>query len=734
MRIGGIRRPVRRVALTAPVDVPVPVPAADRYGPRRVLDVLPGRDTGPVTVGDASGEAAAMAMARTADRRPRRWLAVVPAAVTAGLLVAMALVRETDPAGGVAVALGLGVTAAVGAVVATRRPDHPCGWLLGGLAAVSAAAVAAADHTQGTASAEAGFVTDLVAWLSAWLVAPVLPLGALLLLTFPSGRLPSRRWRAVAVTGVAAATMQGVALAVTPGPLPVAPWMDNPLGVEALGPGAEGIAVVGGTTAAGVLLLAALRLVWSYRHTRGREREQLRTVASVLPITVVGLVVAAVVEGPLNEASFYLAAFGVTAVPVAIGWAVLRHGLFDIELILNRALVYTSLTAVVVSLYVGLVIGLGAVLRQPVELGVSVVATGVVAVLFAPLRTRLQQAIDQLMYGQRADPYAALSGLGRRLEDAATPDQVLPAAAELLGRSLKLDALVVEELVDKRYQPVASWGARRPDDTAEHLDLVHGRELVGRLTVWPRVGEQLAGRDQVLLADLCRPVALAVHAAQVDRELQASRRQLVTTREEERRRLRADLHDGLGPQLAGVTFRLGAARNVLADDPRSAGELLTQAQTQLRASVSQVRSLVDGSAAVVEQLGLAEALREGANALTSPAGVALELDVTPLPALPAAVEVAVYRIAMESLTNAVRHGHPRRCALHLQASPSSRGGESAGYLELTITDDGHGLPATIVPGVGLASMRQRATELGGTWSIDPLPGDGTCVRARIPLR
>jgi signal transduction histidine kinase len=675
-----------------------------------------------------------MTMTRTDDRRPHRWPAVVPAIVTALLLGAMVLVRETDPAGGVAVAVGLGVTAAVGAVVASRRPDHPCGWLLGGLAAVSAAAVVAVDYTQGTRGAGSDGLTSVVAWLSTWLVVPILPLGALLLLTFPGGRLPSRRWRIVAWAAVVAAAIQGLALAITPGPLPVASWKDNPLGIDALATGAEAVAVIGGTVATAILLLAALRLVWNYRHTRGREREQLRTVAAVLPFTVAGLAFTLVVEGPLNEASFYLAAFGLAAVPVAIGWAVVRHGLLDIEVILNRAIVYTSLTVLVVVLYVSLVSVLGAVLRQPVELGVSVVATGVVAVLFAPIRARLQRAVDQLMYGQRADPYAALSGLGRRLEDAATPDQVLPVTAELVGRSLKLDALVVEELVDKRHRPVASWGVPGSDDTAQHLDLVHGRELVGRLTVWARAGEQLAGRDQVLLGDLCRPLALAVHAAQVNRELDASRRELVTTREEERRRLRADLHDGLGPQLAGVTFRLGAARNVLGHDPEGAGDLLVQAQAQLRSTVSQVRSLVDGSAAVVEQLGLAEALREGAEGLTTPAGVTLTLDLGPLPQLPAAVEVAVYRIAMEALTNAVRHARPRCCTLRLLVGTAPTDGVHQDHLELAVTDDGDGLPGTIVPGVGLASMRRRATELGGTWSLEPQTAGGTAVRARIPLR
>jgi signal transduction histidine kinase len=314
--------------------------------------------------------------------------------------------------------------------------------------------------------------------------------------------------------------------------------------------------------------------------------------------------------------------------------------------------------------------------------------------------------------------------LGRRLEEAATPSQVLPTTAELLGVSLKLEAVEIEVLTDKEFRRAASWGTAPSGRAPVRLELIHGRELVGRLSVWPRPGETLAARDHALLTDLCRPVAVAVHAAQVDRQLEVSRSRLVTTREEERRRLRADLHDGLGQHLAGVVLSIGAARNVLARDPRGAEQLLSSAQQQLRETVTTVRSLVEGLAPAVEQLGLTPALCEGAHRLTAPAGIALDLDVATLPRLPAAVELAAYRIAMEAVTNAVRHAAPSRCRLRLRLEDD---------LKLSVIDDGRGLPATIVPGVGLTSMRQRASEVGGTCHIEPAENGGTRVHAELPV-
>lgn len=646
------------------------------------------------------------------------------ALATVALVVILLAVRRDDFTAGMALSLGLVVTAGVGAAVAARRPDHPCGWLLAAITVFAAASAAGTDYVQTSLARAHRFpLTEAVGWVTTWAAMPTVALGALLLLTFPTGQLPSPRWRGAVAVALAAVTAQAIAVALMPGPLPIAATISNPVGVDGASAVLGAVSGVAGFATAAVLFSAVARLVLRYRRARGVERDQLRTVARALPVTVAGLAAAMVAEGTLNEASFYFAVVGLTAVPVAIGWAILRHGLFDIEVLVNRALVYGSLTVVVAGLYVAVVAGLGRALRQSAELGASVIATAAVAVAFGPLRFRLQTGVDRLMYGDRPDPYAALSGLGRRLEDAAAPDQALPMAAETVGRSLKLGAIEIKALADGALEPAAVWGDPGPASGGVRFDLIHGREFVGQLVVWPRAGETLSVKDRTLLADVCSPIAVAAHAAAVGHELKKSRQSLVSTREEDRRRLRADLHDGLGPELAGVMLGLGAVRNAMRLDPDAADEQLAQLQQQVRGTVTQVRTLVDGLAPAVDQLGLAGAIRQGAARLT--AGTAVHVDIDgDLPALPAAVEVAAYRITMEALTNIARHAGATRCCVQVRIEDG---------LHVEVVDNGRGLPSTVVPGVGLSSMRQRAAELGGTCEITSAAAGGTQLVARLPL-
>ncbi len=652
-------------------------------------------------------------------------LATFMAATTLLLLSVMLAVRQDDPFAAVAIACGLVVTAGVGAVVAARQPDHPCGWLLGTLCIVAAIAIAGTDYVQSSlASPERYPWTVAVGWVTTWIAFPAVAMGALVLLTFPTGRLSSPRWRAAAVGVVVASAAAACSAALMPGRLPIADALDNPIGVRGAGDVLEALNTLATITAALVLIAAVARLVGRFRRVHGRERDQLKILAHALPIAFVGILATAVASGPLDEASFYFAVAGLTAIPVAIGWAVLRHQLFDIEVLVSRALVYGSLTVVVGALYVGIVVGLGRVFDRSGEFGLPIIATAIVAVVLGPLREQFQRTADRVMYGDRADPYAALARLGHQLEGAAEHGDLLPLTAETVGRSLKLRAVTISVLRDGSSRAAAAWGDPGRDESAEVFDLVHGRELVGQLAVWPRSAETLAGRDRLLLADLCRSVALVTHADTIHSELQESRRQLVTAQEEERRHLRADLHDGLGPELAGVVFGLGAARNTVQRDPAAAEALIAELQEQVRSAVTQVRSLVDGLAPTVEQLGLGGAVREGAKRLGESAELETIIDVPEaLPALPAAVEVAAYRIVMEAVTNAARHAHASRCSVVVRVEDG---------LCVEVTDDGRGLPATVVPGVGLSSMRQRAEELGGWCAIEPAPGGGTRVTAGFP--
>ncbi len=335
------------------------------------------------------------------------------------------------------------------------------------------------------------------------------------------------------------------------------------------------------------------------------------------------------------------------------------------------------------------------------------------------------------MYGDRDDPHRVISRLGQRLEATLAPDAVLPTIVETVAQALKLPYAAITLQQREEYTVVASYGSLQGEPV--RLPLIYQTEQEGELVLAPRApGENFTSADRALLEDLAHQAGLATHAVRLTEDLkrltvdlQHSSERLVTAREEERRRLRRDLHDGLGPQLASLTLKLETARNRLTHDPL-ADTLLSDLTQRTQATVADIRRLVYAlRPPALDELGLLSALRE----LTLQAGdqVTMCLDVPVcLPELPAAVEVAVYRIAQEALTNVVRHANTHRCDLRLTLD------EAAGLLTLSIQDDGCGLSPSRGVGVGLVSMRERAEELGGTWSIEPLPTGGTRVLAQLP--
>ncbi len=263
----------------------------------------------------------------------------------------------------------------------------------------------------------------------------------------------------------------------------------------------------------------------------------------------------------------------------------------------------------------------------------------------------------------------------------------------------------------------------------ERLALIHQGETVGHLLVSPREpGEAFAGADRALLGTLAHQAAAAVHALQLHGELRQARERLVLAREEERRRLRHDLHDELAPTLAALSMTSARAADRLATDPRAARTLLVELQQSLRACIADVRRLVyDLRPPILDELGLRAAIEERAQQFTSEAGLHVTV-VAPreLVSLPAAVEVAAYRIVLEALMNVSRHAQARACEVELTTTSAA--------LQVRVTDDGRGLPERFRAGVGLASMRERASELGGVCTIETRSPNGTCVTALLPLR
>jgi signal transduction histidine kinase len=399
------------------------------------------------------------------------------------------------------------------------------------------------------------------------------------------------------------------------------------------------------------------------------------------------------------------------------------YPLFGVAPVLNRTLVYGALTAWVVGLY-ALVVGLlGALVAARASLLVSLLATGLVAVAFQPLRERLQRAVDQLMYGERQDPYAVLSRLESRLEATPALGAVLPAIVETVAQTLKLPHAAIAVWEGATEAIAASYGPSR--ETSLAVPLVCQGETMGELRLAPRVpGEPFGEADRRLVAAIGVHAGIALYAVRLAADLQRARERLVAAREEERRRLRRDLHDGLGPTLAGLTLQLDAARTFLAGEPRGAA-LLLEMREQAQAALQDIRRLVDGlRPPALDELGLVCALRE--HVATYEHGETTVLVEAPesLPLLPAAVEVAAYRIALEAVTNAVRHAQARTCRVRLLTD---------GDFSLEIVDDGCGFAPEHREGLGLRSMRERAAELGGTCVIDGQPGRGTAVCVRLPL-
>ena len=413
---------------------------------------------------------------------------------------------------------------------------------------------------------------------------------------------------------------------------------------------------------------------------------------------------------------------------MAAGAAILRHRLYEIDRILNRSLVYAVLTACVIAAYVGLVSVLGGLLSTRASLGVSLVATVIVAVLFEPARRRIQLGVDRLLFGERRNPSAVLARLGRlgRLEATLAPELVLGSVAQTVASALRLPYAAVE----LRW-PEGTLQAVHGDPVAEPVaaPMVYQQEPVGRLLVSPRTpGERFTGVERRLLDDLAGQVALVASAVRLTVDLQHARERLVLGREEERRRLHRDLHDGLGPTLAGVVLGLDAVGRALGGEQGAVQQLVGRLKADVQAAVADTRRLVyELRPPALDALGPVAALRKQAASLGLD-GQGLQVQVEApdrLDGLPAAVEVAAYRIALEALTNARRHAQARRCQVRLALLDDG--------LRIEVRDDGRGLPADPAEGVGLASMRERAAELGGWCQIEPAPNGGTSVRAWLPV-
>jgi signal transduction histidine kinase len=613
-----------------------------------------------------------------------------------------------------------------GAVIAAYRPDNRLGWLLLGSGVFQTATATLTPWfvqalRDGAPETQLRLLSTLYDGFWPWSVSLFLPLA---LLYFPDGQLPARGWRFLPPVVVANSVLQVLVFSAEPFPLSTvaelaeAPPAPSYLALSWL-PAGGAVEMASQAVLGATFLAMFVGQVVRFRRGDEQVRRQLLWLLFATALAVV-LVVLSRLPGRIEERGFPVVLLtAVALVPASMVIAVVRHRLLDIRLLWLRALTYAVLTAVVVAAYLGVVTLADRVLAESL-LGTSVLATLVVAIAFNPLRVRLQRGVEHLLYGRRSDPVRAATSVTAELAVGAVgPADVLPALCQALR-------LPWARLVDG--DRVLGEHGTRPD-LVETVPLRHAGESVGLLEVGVRSGQRgLDAADRAVLDMLAVPIAVAVRASALSAEVQASRLAIVAGREEERRRLRGDLHDGLGPTLTGIAFQADAVVNLAATDPDEVRRLGTDIRDTVRDAIADVRRLINElRPAALDEVGLVEAVRRHAhrfdrNSVDGPMVVRVVADDA-LPVLPAAVEVAAYRIVTEALTNTVRHSTASEVEVAITAAD--------GTLRLTVRDDG-GPGRPWVAGVGLHSLRDRAAELGGRFEATPTPSGGL-VTADLPV-
>jgi signal transduction histidine kinase len=644
-------------------------------------------------------------------------IAVLAGLVGAGLHAANASAgRVTEPSFwlmGLAAALAYGTASLV-----LRLPEAVwLRYLMGGIGLLLGISLVSLEWSLMIPDTTVGSWT---AWLGSWVWAPAyVAVATVLPLLLPDGSLPSMRWRPALWLALLAVAVPGVVWALTPYELQDFPqalegWT-NPVGVAAVA--SAPWSLLGDIVLVAAVAVAVASLVIRWRRAQEVERQQLKWVLLGVAVTVllfgVGRFLPAEVTG-------VVAGLAMLPLPLAIGVAVLRHGLWDVDVVISRSLLYVALAGVVATVYVVVVVLLGDSLGGGTE--AQVVATTVIALLVLPLHSWLRNGVNRLVHGGAEEPYAVLARLGDRLGAATSPDDlaehVLPSVVEQVARALRARRVGLT----LRDGSVTTWGVAA-DASAEAMELAleYAGESLGTLSAWRPGG--LGWNERRVMERLARQASVAAHTVLLAREARRAREAVVLAREEERRRLRRDLHDGVGPSLAALALHVETARDLAAEDPTAATALLDRLVPRINATVADVRAVVhELRPPMLDELGLGAAVREVALSMSS-ARTRVHSSSGDLGELPAAVEVAAFRIAGEAIANAIRHSGASQVDVHLA--------RTNGLLCVEVSDNGSGVPVAATQGVGTESMSARAEELGG--HLDIRSGvQGTCVTAILP--
>ncbi|MEM7738141.1 MAG: histidine kinase [Deinococcota bacterium] len=421
-----------------------------------------------------------------------------------------------------------------------------------------------------------------------------------------------------------------------------------------------------------------------------------------------------------------LRCLGYSIFPFTLLHALSENNFWRTDPLVRRSITYSSLTLITLLIYGSIVAVLNVIFEQRLSFFVSLIAASVIAVLFHPLKQWLQQQINQRLYGQRDDPYKVLTGLSEHITSQQDALATLQEITESTANVLKLPFVGID-LDAARQNPITSFGIIDRADIIS-LPLTHELEHLGTLRLARRAeGETFTANEKMLLTTIAQQVSVIAHNYKLSQALQASREQLVIGREEERRRIRRDLHDGLGPTLASTALQLETVQDLIYSKPDESVTVLKTIEEKMTATLAEVRSLVhDLYPTAIDQLGLQEALRTELSSFEHD-DLSIGFNVTGnLENLPAATEVASYRIIMEAVHNIVKHAKASQAEIRMKSQSMN--------LHIHICDDGVGLAAPTADGLGLQSIRERAEELGGSVEFVDGQRGGTCVLVSLPAR
>lgn len=622
----------------------------------------------------------------------------------------------------------------LGALVVSRQPKNPMGWILvsvGTMISVFPSSYALAGYVVASGHAPSLWIR-LLAWPNNWYWYLVLLLIMVYTpLFFPNGRLLSKRWRPVAwLAGFGAGLVSLLGALADKIQLETGHILDNPIGIHGLDY-VEDLPIAGALFGflGACIFASAVSVVLRFRRSRGEERQQLKWFVFAISLLPASLLLDSLHLGDVVES----VAFGLTlnAIPIAIGVAILRYRLYDIDIVINKTVVYGALAAFITAVYAGVVVGIGSLIGSGDEpnLALSLVATGFVAVAFQPVRGRVQRLANRLVYGQRLSPYEAVTSFSHRMADSLSFDEVLPSVAEAAASAVGGDRAMAKLLFPGGSSEEVLWPADQPSDSFDaSVSVVHQGKQVGEIAVAKKKGEQLTQAEQKLLADLASQAGLAFSNLRLTEELKAklvelqeSRRRIVSAQDEERRRMERDIHDGAQQQLVSMSVKLGLAKSLASKDPEKASAILEEIKSESSEVVETLRDLARGLfPQVLSEQGLVPAVAAHVDKMRIPATV----DADSFPRLAPEAEAALYFVIREALQNASKYASGAEISVSFSFHDDRA--------SFSISDRGPGFDVTAVKlGAGIQNMRDRIEAIGGNFEIRSEAG--TEITGSVPV-